>query len=163
MELTQVEKLILSNQYEILKGIYPNRAEEFDTILESLQSGYDGDFKELACQGFEKSLSTTTYQEVREILQMFRALKPAYGVPAAANFVGFDGNEEADYHSYAIFLLERRGLWKELHRDDYNTHCPVLPDYRKMLEEWRITGRSHHLSPEQMERIASYAPMKEDL
>lgn len=156
MKLTDAEKIILTNQYEILKGIYPRRKDEFELISSALQIGYEEDFEQLIGH-FDAPLESGVYREVRNILEMFRALGPEE--TSGVRFAGFDGNEEIDHYGYARFLLEDRGLWRESRPSDgdYNTHYPVLTEYREMLEEWERCGKRFDLTSEEIERIASKA------
>jgi hypothetical protein len=156
VKLTEAEKLILTNQYEVLKGIYPRRKDEFDLISSALQNGYEEDFKQLIGH-FEAPLEAGVYREVRNVLEMFRALGPEE--TSGVRFAGFDGNEEIDHYGYARFLLEDRGLWKESRPSDanYNTHYPVLSEYREMLEEWEKCVKKFDLTPEEVDRITSKA------
>jgi uncharacterized protein YfbU (UPF0304 family) len=159
--LSRLEKLILSNQYEILKRVDPESEKHYQVILEALRSGYESDFYHLIGT-FDESTSDETMVEVRDILEMFRALDPAprTGAPSApaARFVGFGGNEESAHMAYAAFLMDDRGLWRESKRDDYNTHCPVLPEYRRMLERWRAARDKFNLTADEMREIAALAP-----
>lgn len=157
MQLTKVEKLVLINQYEMLKGIYPNRREDYEVILSALQDGYEQDFEQLVCRS-DTPLTEETYKEVRDILEMFRAITGPEG--SSVRFAGFDGNEETEHYAYARFLLEERGLWRESRpeNNEYNTHFPVLEDYRLMLSEWERLGRRHDLTAEELDQIVSKAP-----
>jgi hypothetical protein len=163
MELSRTERIMLSNQYEILRHLDPKDKKHYDTLLECLKSGYESEFFELAGY-FEMNPSSEIQAEVREILEMFRALGPRRGeggmLPAAARFIGFDGNDETKYMAYAEFLIEDRGLWRELkHEDkDYNTHCETLSSYREMLRHFRNAGDRHHLRAEEIKSIMAAAP-----
>lgn len=161
MKLTTVERLLLLNQFEILKRLSSNKSDKADYELKisALSDGYDDDFDQMYAH-IPEPLSPQVMEEVREILDMFRALGPKDGgrVPAAAHFIGFDGNDEGEYYAYATFLLEERGLWRESHRDDYNTHSPVLPKYRAMLQEWRACKDKNNPTPDEVKRIIAKTP-----
>jgi len=156
MKLTRAEKLILVNQYEILKGVFPNREKSCDLILAALYGGYEQDFEQLV-EDFPDPIPQDVYKEVRDILQMYRALHPPQLEPHA-RFVGFDGNEESSHYAYAVFLLDDRQLWRESKRDNYNTHYPVLDKYREMLVEWNKTNQSFELTADEVARIVAKAP-----
>jgi hypothetical protein len=161
MNLSKVEKLLLANQYEILKRMDPSQERDCDLMLECLYDGYDDDFEQLIPH-FDERLDPSVQHNVRQILQMFRALHPGHGLEPSAIFVGFDGNEETEYYAYALFLIEKRDLWRESKRDDldYNTHTPVLQDYLAMLERWQATGDSFNLTAEQVNDIVEVAPYR---
>ena len=159
MKLTEAERLILFNQYEILSKLDDSAKEHCELLIECLTSGYDRDFEQLVPH-FESAQSQHVYQQVRDILQMFRALSNAAGPDKhpAARFAGFDGNEETAHYAYARFLLEDRGLWKESQSNNLNTHSPVLSDYLAMLEVWNEAKEKFELSPEEIKAIVELAP-----
>lgn len=156
---TLFERLMLTNQYEILKSLAVTAIEKarVEDKLTALESGYDQDFLELA-DVFPAPLSDVVYKEVRQILQMFRALaNNDTGLPSA-HFVGFDGNDETEHFAYSIYLLNERRLWGESRRKDYNTHSPTLHYYRRMLEVWKKLDNDFELTPEQRQELVSLAP-----
>ena len=75
MQLTEAERLALINQYELLKGVYPEREDRYDVLIKCLTDGYLKDF-EAQAEHLEPELSNEIRQEVRQILEMFRALTP---------------------------------------------------------------------------------------
>jgi|SRR5208282_4267186 uncharacterized protein YfbU (UPF0304 family) len=161
MKMTDVERVLLLNQYAILSRLSSNEHEksDYDLMISALSSGYDDDFEQMFSH-IPEPFAIEIMNEVREILEMFRALGPREGgrIPAAAHFIGFDGNDEGEHYGYATFLLEERELWVESHRDDYNTHCPVLPEYREMLKEWKDSPDKFNLTAEDVKRIVAKAP-----
>jgi uncharacterized protein YfbU (UPF0304 family) len=161
MELSAAEKLLLANQYEILKRVDPAQAQRCDLLLTCIYEGYDDDLQALLPH-FEESLDEQVRVEVREILEMFRALYPprhaSHSIEPPAIFAGFDGNEESDYYAYARFLLEDRGLWRESRTAEYNSHTNMLTAYRNMLREWNLSADKQNLSAEDIERIVGVAP-----
>jgi uncharacterized protein YfbU (UPF0304 family) len=162
MNIASVERLILINQYEILRRVNPAEAADYEVILESLRWGYDHDFEALAGVDTEP-LNDDIHSEVRQILDMFRVLGPRDGgdVPARALFAGFDGHgREGSYQRYASFLIETRGLWQESRRNlGYDTHEPMLGAYRAMLDVMRRTGKKlTDLSEDDLQSIAAVAP-----
>jgi uncharacterized protein len=159
VKLTNAEKLILHNQYEILALLRPSLAAEYERLDECLYSGYEEDFEQLI-PTFEESQSPVIYNQVRTILEMFRSLTPnaGSGIPAQVHFAGFDGNEEGKYYAYARFLLIDRGLWPESTSNDLNTHTPVLQDYLEMINAWEYAVDKNNLQPSEVEAIVAVAP-----
>lgn len=158
MDLSTAEKLILANQYQILKQLDPEREGECDLLLKCLYEGYLYDFEQLMPH-FDKRIDPAVRAEVRDILDMFRALNPG-GRQAHAKFAGFDGNDETEHYAYARFLIEDRGLWRESKNeaDDYNTHAPVVDDYRAMLKVLREAKDPNNLSSEEILEIVDVSP-----
>ena len=53
-----------------------------------------------------------------------------------------------------------RGLWAELRDpsdDDFNSHDPLLEDYRKMRREWQKSEKAHKLTEADLTRILAAA------
>jgi uncharacterized protein YfbU (UPF0304 family) len=159
MELTKVERLILFNQYRILEKIDPDEARASEEACEILASGYTLEYETLASH-IDKEVSDDKCREVRDILDMYRALKiarrdlPAGTVSDAdATFPGFDGNEETEHFAYATFVMEKQNKWVESKQDPRNSHWPVLSRYRMMLKSWKESPRKWELTPEDTARI----------
>lgn len=163
MAFSEAEKLLLSNQYQILSILDPINKKDYELLLTCLDRGYDADFEQLA-PDFEPTLSPDVRQEVRDILEMFRAIYPnQHSMPGTlpeAAFAGFDGNEEPEHYAYARFLLEERGLWSESKTNNYNTHTNVLGDYRKMLLEWNKSSDKLNLTKDDIKRVVAFAPFR---
>jgi len=151
---------MLANQYEILKRLDPDNEGDYDALLTCLWSGYERDFFQMIGR-FDESTPEDLTLEVREILDMFRALSPSSGSDGealAVRFLGFDAKEELQHFSYARFLIEDRGLYLESKRDEYDTHTEMLSAYRKMLALWKKAQKKYELSAEEIKAIAAEAP-----
>ncbi len=48
-------------------------------------------------------------------------------------FSGFDGNNESEYMSITMFLVDTMGRFSEFKGREMNSHMPMVNDYRKML------------------------------
>lgn len=157
--MTNVERVSLIHQLEILKAVGSTRYSDYDVLIEALENGYDEEVQRLY-RGFDEFVSKEDRAEVREILEMFRALGPREGgkIPAAAKFAGFDGNEESGHYCYAQFLIERKGSWRESNDVDLNSHCNMLEHYREMLREWYLSADKWNLTKEDIDRILKFAP-----
>lgn len=100
-----------------------------------------------------------------DILSMYRAITYSYqklpdktGIEEwATKFPGFDGNEEARLLGYCRWYCESDGgKFKELDRgDDFNSHAPLLPAYRRMLAEWEKSNDKNHLTQMDIIRITN--------
>jgi uncharacterized protein YfbU (UPF0304 family) len=58
--------------------------------------------------------------------------------------------------SYTRHLIVDGGLWAELRDqsdDDFNSHDPLLADYRKMHREWQKSEKPHKLTEADLARI----------
>lgn len=162
MQLTKVERLILFNQYQILEKLDPAEyGKHCKEMCEILENGYTLDYQDLFANIYDE-VSQEICREVRDVLDMYRALKKAYtklpeGTVTAADvaFHGFDGNEESKHFAYATFLIETQGKWEESQGDPINSHWPMLGRYRRMLESWKESPNKWDLTVEDVKRIVS--------
>ncbi len=162
MKLSQMERLILVNQYLILENLYPEDARDYALIRRAIECGYESRY----CEAFKhlcpdnEVLSEAEGERVHKILDMFRALKCSYnklddkaGIePKKVALWGFDGNNESVYMGYARYLIEDCQAWGELREDAvFNRHLPSLSRYNRMLEVWNSYGNDKYmLSKEQI-------------
>jgi uncharacterized protein YfbU (UPF0304 family) len=160
MELTLKDRILLVNQYRILKALEPANANDYDQTIEILERGYAFEYGSLS-ENFSEEFSDSDCNEVVSVLNMYRMMKNAYrkmddktGIDASdLEFRGFDGNEESRQHGYAEFLINTRGGWIELQREDLNTARPMRERYRHMLAEWIASTDTHHLTKADVLRI----------
>lgn len=162
MKLTRSERWILANQFKILAKLSPNEAESYEKALIIIERGYVEQYEWLAERIVETEMSEMKCKDVLNILDMFDALRVGYETladktdvdEAWIKFPGFDENSEGDYYNYASFLIERQNMYRDLHQGDhYNSHTPVLPNYRKMLAEWQKSTDQHRLTRADLIRI----------
>ena len=156
--LSETERLILINQYEILSALQPSEKRHRQCI-EALQSGYEGLYGRLMFEFISKPIPASVSDEVQDIFDMYRALDAAYkrGIakPEGAHpqFDGFDGNND-QHHTLGVFLVETMGLWGELKSRPMNSHSQAeLPAYLRMLEVYRSLGKPYPLSEDHVRQI----------
>lgn len=158
--MDQLQRLILKNQYEILALLDPENRDH-ELALKAIDSGYELEIHSLIENASIEPVSVAICKEVRSILDMFRNLQNSLRGNEASDelirssmFPGFDGNEESAHHSYALYLLEDKGLWKGLENREntWNSHHPTLDGYRSMLAEFESVGRFPY-SNEEVERV----------
>lgn len=167
MELTKKERLILYNQYEILKSLNPNEKKYYERDQEILINGFKYNYDDLVC-GLMDETSEEISQFVIDVLQMYRVLNNSYDKLNDdekaqidiydISFKGFDGNEEIDHYVYAKFYLEKLDKFGELKESKYyavNSHGNMLNGYRKMVSLWKEvkTGRYNNVSLKNMQYI----------
>jgi hypothetical protein len=159
MELTKVERLILTNQYRILEKLDPNQVRYYKEAREILEGGFTLSYNELA-SNIDQEMSEAKCHEVRDVLDLYRALKKALRelpegslAPEDATFKGFDGNEESEHYAYARFLIETQGKWEESKDADLNSRGPMLEQYRPMVEGWKQSTKKWDLTAEDVARI----------
>lgn len=157
--LTRAERLVLWNQYEILKTLHPEDKESYEERQEILENGYEQFYGDLHLAIDKSAVSSNETREVQDILDMYRALhnsceKVGYKPDGLwATFAGFDGNHEHPQFGIAQFLRRTRGLWPELSDAPDDSHMSALPKYRSMLDAWQRLGRKHELSKVEINEI----------
>lgn len=170
MDLTKKERLILFNQYEILKHLDPAEKEMYEINQKILSSGYKFDYDEII--GFlEDETSEEISKFVYDVLQMYRCINDSYNDLSEeereefkklnTKFGGFDGNEEYRYYSYACFLLEDLGKFEESYdggKISINSHRNMLNKYNRMISKWKEVSENRYdsLTLDQIKYILNY-------
>ena len=120
MQLSRVERWILSNQLRILEALYPDDAGSLAEQRTSLERGYELEY-DWQCEHISNDdavMSVEQCTEVVDVLEMFSAMKDSYGKlkkkPAIEKwklkFTGFDGNNERKEMAYAAIIAN----WTEV-------------------------------------------------
>lgn len=164
LDISDGELLILNSIEGISTAVKSTRSNDDTMLLEGLAAGHSWAVK----RKFEWVLhdhyySDQEYKLTTSILDMFRGLKDATNQMSkedldmldkfdtdweeATTFSGFDGNNEGAYYSIAQYAIENMGLWKELKRNDYNTHHPTLERYKAMLSKFAVHRAGSNVYP----------------
>lgn len=153
MKLSDSERIILINQYEILARLARDEDEKkkFEFAKDCLYYGYVDLYDEFLPRLDEQR----EFREVFDILNMYRDLLNSYFQLEETDisiddikFKGFDGNDETDYYLFAKFLLENTEMYMEIKEnniDGFNTHYRRLGKYRRQLEIWRPLSKRNYL------------------
>lgn len=162
MELTKKERLLLFNQYRILQELDTQNADEYKIYQKALQYGYEIEYNNFA-RKFCDEMETSKCQEVIDILNMFRLLEMEYeslpdknGIDEfGVKFRGFYGNTECSEIGYTRYLVEDcRGFpFLSTPTRDLDSHCPLLSEYKMMLERWKQSNDKYNLTKEDLVRI----------
>lgn len=164
--LTKQERLALVNQFRILQGLHKDDsylAKHYQRLEEIVQRGYENLYHEIF-DSMWKPMPNEDSEEVISILCLHRALYDSLGsVPNPAElervkFQGFDANNESEYLSFARFFTADGDRFSEI--QIFNSHCPTLARYRKMLAEWNRLGNNPRLSKAQVESILEAGTFK---
>ena len=162
--VSKIEKLILYNQYEILKNLCPDEKEKeyYEDEQKTIMYGSDSDIEETASNFF--GTSEEVKEEVYGILEMFRWLEcsfkknnPDQEIPYNIKFDGFDGNEETEHYMYCEYLVNNAHKYEEYLNTDLNSHSNRLGRYKRMLAKYNelVVHKYSLLSSEQIDEIAS--------
>ena len=163
MKLTDIERLILINQFSIRKAVEKN--DDYDHLIKILTDGYELFYGDLVSH-----LSAVPEDECRfvlDVLDMYRAIddykraNPKDMEVAElpwSSFPGFDGNNEAHLLGFAQFLIEDQEKFQEQRErkhetDGFNSHMPTVDIYRRMLAIWQGFGGRFKLTREQVVAI----------
>lgn len=165
MELSKKERLILSNQLKILEKLYPDEAEYYVQHRKAIEEGYSLHYGWLY-ENIYDDLSINECKEVLDTLDMYRAITFSYKeiedkgdleAHIYFKFSGFDGNNETKQMAYTQYFIIDLDRYQELKYDqpspDFNSHMPMISQYRKMLNEWNNCKDKYHLAKDDIERI----------
>jgi hypothetical protein len=157
MQLTEVDRWVLMNQYRILARLDPEGLEgDHEKAVTVLEHGYESEYGDLVPWLSEEPMSQEEGRRVLDILDMHRDLLWSYedledksGIERSeVAFLGFDGNNETRALGYARFLIDS-GRWTELadSADGLNSHMPTMDMYGRMLPVWRRARENRLRSP----------------
>lgn len=152
IKLSKTERLILANQYIILRKLDTHSTAEFDGIIDALINGYPyiyNDYFSYVNDNIDEDIES----KVVHVLSMFRSLYASYQQlsdddknkidESEVVFSGFDGNNEASYYAFTKCLINKydrfdevKELIKNKKLEDLNAHFPTLPRYNQLLERW---------------------------
>ncbi|WP_117234340.1 YfbU family protein [Vibrio maerlii] len=163
MEMTNAQRLILSNQYYLMSKLTPENAEKYERLQTIVERGYELQMREL-----NKEFGCLVEDECREvidIMEMYHAMQESNKMLAEEerkevdqrrlNFLGFDIATEAQLVNYVRFLTDSEGLYPQFDKADhhFNAQMPMLEKYRRMLTTWRNCPRQYHLSAAEFKQI----------
>lgn len=152
------ERLVLFNQYEILKNLDPEKSSMYARHQEVVEKGLESLYGELGIS--ETTVSEETAEEVSNILQMFQAIKKSSNgvsnnIADRTKFVGFGPSQSSAHFSYADFLSRVLKLPQEISKSADNRPELQLEKYRTMLKRWDEIGRRHKLSADQIAHLVA--------
>lgn len=168
MQLSEIERLILANQYEILAILNSNTEKSYLERKKRIEEGFSYEYGTLFQSIQENKMTEEEYVEVQEITTMYNDIQWSYENLSESDkndinekeifFEGFDMSFETEQYSYAVFLLNSYVTCDKFlprRSSDLNSHGPTLKKYRKMYSIWKaIPNRiSKWLNKEQIKSI----------
>ncbi|EAP92506.1 YfbU family protein [Vibrio splendidus] len=165
MEMTNAQRLILSNQYYLMSQMDPENSAKYQRLQTVVERGYELQMREL-----NKEFGCLTEAECREvidIMEMYHAMQESNKMLAEQEraevdqrrlqFLGFDIASEAQSVHYVRFLVDSEGLYPQFDKADhhFNSQMPMLEKYRRMLTTWRNCPRQYHLCATELSQIFS--------
>ena len=165
MEMTNAQRLILSNQYYLMSQMDPENSAKYQRLQTVVERGYELQMrernKEFGC------LTEAECREVIDIMEMYHAMQESNKMLAEQEraevdqrrlqFLGFDIASEAQSVHYVRFLVDSEGLYPQFDKADhhFNSQMPMLEKYRRMLTTWRNCPRQYHLCATELSQIFS--------
>lgn len=165
MEMTNAQRLILSNQYSIMEKLEPENALKYKRLQTIVERGYELQMREQI-----KHYGRIEENECRviiDIMEMYHALQESNNMLTDAEkahvdqrrlqFLGFDIATEHQAVNYVRFLVDSEGLYPQFDKADhyFNAQMPMLEKYKRMLLTWRNCPRQYHLSATELTQIFS--------
>lgn len=151
MKLTDAERLILVMLAEIHKYLGIRNGVDTKLVEDSIYKDHTWGLS-FGLSGIVKGDCTQLPQEVHEVLDIlsmwyfieegydtFEPVEKAKIANDAApcgkhvKFMGFDGNMESKHMSAAQFLVENLDRYPRFKGRNFNSHCPTLDTYKRML------------------------------
>ncbi|GGO22121.1 YfbU family protein [Deinococcus humi] len=171
MKLTTTERLILVNQFKILGFLDEDEQEHYRRMVHILTNGYEALYDELD-MSLSEGMRAEDSEFVYDVLDMHLAIRgvaetEGVDINADGNWAltmrGFDGNNESELLSFALFAAREDGsAYSEFLVSDRfpNSHSPSRELHQRMLEEFRAIGGASGLQAagvEGLERLKSVA------
>ncbi|MEJ2762780.1 YfbU family protein [Photobacterium sp. MCCC 1A19761] len=163
MEMTNAQRLILSNQYNLMAQMDPENAAKYRRLQTIVERGYGLQMRELdkdfGCLSDEECRLVIDYMEMHHALQesykMLDEGKQADVDPRRLQFLGFDAATEAQLVHYVRFLTAEEGLYPQFEKAEhnFNSQVPMKDKYQRMLQTWRNCPRQYHLSATEIQQI----------
>lgn len=136
MEMTNAQRLILSNQYKMMTMLDPANAERYRRLQTIIERGYGLQMRELDREFGE--LKEETCRTIIDIMEMYHALHVSWSNlqdqqsidERRVTFLGFDAATEARYLGYVRFMVNVEG------------HIPILTLELTVLTPRRQCGKN---------------------
>jgi len=160
MELSHTERLLLINQYEILKLLEPDKAAGHEASIAILRCGYELFYDDLFLPFTHMPVRHSEF--VLEVLAFYRHVE-GYKTHfpedreihrrRRSHFEGFCDRGEGELMEFARFLIQVRSRYPEQLQyrsatSNWAAFEPMSGHYTRLLEAWRKLGSPLHLTPD---------------
>lgn len=143
-KLTDVERLILANQLQILSKLENDSS--YAEVAKQLREGHEWlylqnlhVFDNLPAKKAKFVLDVLNLYE--DLIRSYEALTDKDGIEKSALvFPGFDGNHESDLLLFLGALFDEKRYLQVLENNDLNSHMPMVSIYERMLYEHELLG-----------------------
>jgi hypothetical protein len=152
LELSDKDRLILANQYEILSKLDQNESESYTQLAKALRDGHKWLYDFSLQNMLSENLSDADAKHVLDIAAIYGNLKDSYnqlsdktGIEKRLlDFPGFDGNNEIELLSFAKALVENGRYSETLGPEVKNSHMPTTELYGRMIAKWKQLGEPRY-------------------
>lgn len=161
MEMTNAQKLILSNQYKMMTMMDPDNAERYRWLQTIVEHGYGLQMRELDREFGE--LSEDVCRTIINIMEMHHALQVSWDNlkdrkdldQRRLTFLGFDAATEACYLSFVRFMVHVEGRYPHFDSGThgFNAQTKMWEKYNRMLAVWVSCPRQYYLSAVEIAQI----------
>lgn len=175
VSLSVKERLILSNQYDILSKLTKDEHEKewYQRQYDVIKNGYETLYEDLL-DTIYNPMSKKECTFVIDIIEVYACITNAlqcytdkkliekFHLRKVSNkyiypFPGFDHNDSVEmrYSSFAKFFMFRLDRFCEIHdqKSDYNSHAKMSNKYNRMIVEWKKSEDRFKLKLEDVKRI----------
>ncbi|WP_348700310.1 YfbU family protein [Duganella fentianensis] len=157
IKLTDAERLILANQYQILERLEGD--ESYGRLAKNLRDGHEFLYREVL-SWISPEMDKATTRFVLDALSLYQTLHSSWlrlGSPAEikesdVQWPGFDGNNEGALYGFTSALAADRRYVEQLGEHGVNSHSEMESTYRKMIGKWKELGEPR--SPLTIEQIS---------
>ncbi len=149
MELSKKDRVVLVNQFQILKRLDPENRVRYEELIDILTFGYEIFYpkvSEYVSDGMNRKECTLVLEilDIYSMIEFYKRDNPTDQQVAEhewGRFRGFDGLSEPEYVAFARFLIETQGNFAEQLRYAASTNrfewrTPTVPKYRRMIAAW---------------------------
>lgn len=166
IKFTKFERIVISNQLEILKQLDKGNKDYYDERIEILKRGYSLFYSMINEVFEEEEMSDDECSLVLDILDFYSILErfknnsdnnineiKEIEQHKFGTFKGFDANsiEEIKYLQFTSFLIDNQGKFESIaelkkQTDDFNSHLPLLESYKRIIVKWKGYTNKYNLS-----------------
>ncbi|PKK88450.1 MAG: hypothetical protein CVV64_18805 [Candidatus Wallbacteria bacterium HGW-Wallbacteria-1] len=149
-ELSKKDRLLLINQYKILRVLEPESADHYDELISILENGFKI-FYSMLEESISEDISEDECRLVLDILSIYRFIEDYKYCHPEDNeiikhgnsiFRGFDGNHETNMLVFARFLIDMQGKFSEQIKNknqisNFNSPECKVKEYENVIKIWK--------------------------
>lgn len=146
LNLTDAERLILANQYQILAKLEED--DFYKNLSDNLREGHAWLYNQALAMMLSDQLSDDDADYVVTVLSIYDTIKSSYDELAdksgiathAVEFPGFDGNNEGELLAFSVALRKDRRFEDLIPERGKNSHMDTSHRYKRLIEKYKEMG-----------------------